>query len=215
MKKISTKSLIDSLCQDLKEEKPLPRVWQVVTIYLIFVFVLSLGVTLSIQPFRPTWWVDLQSPRFFIENLTLAFCVLVFAWMGVGLSIPGVSPLSVQLRWVGWVPLMFFVVLQLYGEPSIYHGEVGVRGGCYLEVFFVSGLGVILSLLWLKRSLCGPFTKISLFYLSMATGGSSFLMMQLACMYHPSHNFFAHGLPLCLAVILGMVVNRLGGNDSV
>ena len=209
MKANSIDHLIDSLSRELNKEKPLSPLLFTAVVYTLAITTLSLGIISYIQPFRPGWMEDLQSARFLIETLFITVCVFTSALIGVGLSLPGSS--IFKLKKIGWTPFALLTLSLLYGwldTPALERGSMGARSACHLEVFFISLIPIIWSLLWLKKSFPGPFKVISTLYLAMAACAPSLAIMQLACMYDPRHNFLYHLLPACLAKALALTISQ-------
>lgn len=188
--------LIAELSADLR---PVPKPAgsaAVVALWLFGAGAFSVLVLLLDGPFRIGSLHQLiVSPRFLLENLLGVVTIVALGMAGLRLAIPAITPLRARVAWP-LVLLVAWLALYAYGfhAPSLPPSMDGKRAHCVLEAAVV-GLPALLWGLWLARRwwpLHGTWTGC---LLGFASGAMPALLMQLACMYSPSHIFLYHLLP--------------------
>ena len=168
----------------------------VVALWLLGAGLFSVLALWLVAPFRSGSLQQLiDTPRFLLENL---LGVLTVGWLGVAglrLAIPTITPLGRRVAWP-LALLLAWLALYAYGfyAPSLAPSMHGKRPLCVLEAA-VDGLPALVWGLWLARRwwpLHGAWTGA---LLGLSAGAMPALLMQLACMYSPSHIFVFHLLP--------------------
>lgn len=167
-----------------------------VALWLFAACAFSVFALLLVGPFRVGSLQQLtESPRFLLENL---LGVLTVVWLGVTglrLAIPDITPVRSRVVWP-LALLAAWLALYAYGfhAPSLPVSMDGKRALCFLEAA-VDGLPALLWGLWLAHRwwpLHGAWTGC---LLGLSAGAMPALLMQLACMYSPSHIFLFHLVP--------------------
>lgn len=168
----------------------------VLTLWLFGAGLFSLVALLLVGPFRVgSLQQMLDTPRFALENLLGLATIVALGVTGLRLAIPSITPLRARVTWP-LVLLAAWLALYAYGfhAPSLPPSMDGKRALCFLEAA-IDGLPALLWGLWLARRwwpLHGAWTGC---LLGLAAGAMPALLMQLACMYSPSHIFLFHLLP--------------------
>jgi hypothetical protein len=175
----------------------------VLALWLLGGGAMSLCALLLAGPFRSGSMQQLAaSPRFLLESLLGVVTIVALGVAGLRLAIPTITPLRSRVAWP-LVLLAAWLALYAYGfhAPSLPPSMDGKRAHCVLEAA-VDGLPALLWGLWLARRwwpLHGAWTGG---LLGLSAGAMPALLMQLACMYSPSHIFLFHLLPgLALAAV--------------
>jgi hypothetical protein len=206
----SRDELIRELSGDLR---PAPRLRDPLRLTLIWWIGAWLFVTLAtiaVEPMRPGFGSQLlASPRFAGETL-FGILVGVFAIrVAFSTGIPG--PESTQRRIVLALGLLaLWASAYLYGlvDPALEPSMLGKRRLCFVEVWLY-GLPILLAALLLLRRLA-PLDRPSAGLVTGAAAGAiPALLMQLACMYIPSHILTHHIAPGAVLALLGAVAGRL------
>ena len=194
--KPAREQLIAQLSADLRPVVKPAGGSAVLALWLLGAGVFSLLALLLAGPFRVgSMQQMIDSPRFLLENL---LGVVTIVWLGIAglrLAIPSITPLRSRVAWP-LVLLTAWLALYAYGfhTPSLPPSMDGKRALCFLEAA-VDGLPALLWGLWLARRwwpLHGVWTGG---LLGLSAGAMPALLMQLACMYSPSHIFVFHLLP--------------------
>lgn len=165
--------------------------------------------TIAVQPLRPGFLDQiLASPRFAGETLfgLLAGALAIRVAFAVGA--PGRS----QRRWIVLAlgGLALWAGAYVYGltSPALEPSMLGKRPVCFLEVLLY-GLPTLAAGLLLLRRLA-PLERWSAgLVMGTAAGAMPGLLMQLACMYVPSHILSHHLGPVLGLALLGALVGRL------
>ncbi len=160
-------------------------------------------------PFRAGSLQQLMaSPRFLLENLLGLVTIVALGAAGLRLAIPSMAPLRARVVW----PLLLlaaWLALYAYGfhAPSLPPTMVGKRPHCLLESALV-GVPALIWGLWLARRWWPLHGAWSGLLLGLGAGAMPALLMQLACMYVPSHIFMYHLLPGLALGALGALAGR-------
>lgn len=201
--------LIAQLSADLRPVTKPAGSAAVVALWLFGAGVFSVLALLLVGPFRAGGLQQLiDYPRFLVENL---LGVVTVVWLGVAglrLAIPTITPLRARVAWPLTL-LAAWLALYAYGlhAPSLPPSMDGKRALCFLEAA-VDGLPALLWGLWLARRwwpLHGVWTGC---LLGLSAGAMPALLMQLACMYSPSHIFLFHLLPGLMLGGVGALAGR-------
>ena len=162
------------------------------TLSMVYVALLSL----ALGPYRSGFIEQLfDAPRFSAEMLMGTAALICFASAAVTESIPGND--ARWLRRAGWVLGLgwlsqFFIG---YGLPALEPSMLGKREHCAFEAYLYS-VPPLLGMLWLQRRRYVLRPVRAMLYGAIAAGMVPALMMQLACMYEPSHILLFHVLPV-------------------
>jgi len=188
--------LITNLVDDLV---PVPRRARVASPTCAWLVVAALFVTacyLLVQPFRPGLFEQLlTAPRFAIETALGITSAALLCAGGLALAVPALgSPwrrlapaLAALSAWLG-------LNLYAFAEPALAPSMIGKRPGCIWEVL-LAGTPPLLVLLWLARRRWPLRGAINGLALGLGAGALAATLMQLACLYEPTHNFVFHLLP--------------------
>ena len=188
--------LITELSADLRPVATPAGSATVVALWLLGAGAFSVVALLLVGPFRSASLQQLiASPRFLLENLLGVVTIVSLGVAGLRLAIPAITPLRARVAWP-LVLLAAWLALYVYGfhSPSLPPSMDGKRAHCVLEAAVV-GLPALLWGLWLARRWWPLHGAWSGCLLGLAAGAMPALLMQLACMYTPSHIFLYHLLP--------------------
>ena len=189
----------DLIAELVSEAKPVARpgrlVWPVLT-WLVATSVLALVAMLLTGPFRVGALSQLlANPQRLIEAALGAAAVLALAQAAFRSGIPGHAPglrsaslpLLILLAWVGAYVLAWL-------EPEAVYSMDGKRAHCWLEALLYGLPGLLFGYMALRRlfPLHGAWSGL---LLGLAAGAVPATLMQLACMWEPSHILLLHILP--------------------
>jgi hypothetical protein len=206
----SRSELIRRLSQELDAAPRLRGPFQLALLWWIGAWIFVVVATLAVQPMRPGFAGQLlASPRFAGESLfgMAAGAFAIGAAFAVG--IPGWgSPrrrITLALGLLAlWAGTYFYGLLDPALDPSM----LGKRALCFAEVL-IYGLPILLASLLLLRRLA-PLERWSAGLVTGAAAGAiPGLLMQLACMYIPSHILIFHLAPALALALLGSLAGRL------
>jgi hypothetical protein len=206
----SRSELIQEISQELAPDTRLRGPIQLALLWWIGAWILVVAVTLAVQPMRPGFAGQLlASPRFAIETL-LGFAA---GWMAIqtafALGIPGWGSPRRRVA-LALALLAFWASAYLYGlvSPALEPSMLGKRPHCFVEVL-IYGVPIMIAGLLLLRRLA-PLGRWSTgFVAGAAAGVIPGLLMQLACIYIPSHTLVYHIGPALIVALLGSLAGRL------
>lgn len=206
----SRSELIRELSDDLGPAPRLRGPFQLALLWWIGAWILVVVATLAVQPMRPGFADQLlASPRFAAETLLGIVAGAVAIGAAFALGIPGWgSPrrriaLALGLLAV-WAGSYFYGLV----DPALQPSMLGKRPLCYAEVLMY-GLPILVAGLLMLRRLA-PLERWSAGLVAGAAAGAiPGLLMQLACMYIPSHILIFHLAPALGLALLGSVAGRV------
>jgi hypothetical protein len=207
---VKTEDLITQLSGSLAAA---PRLWPLrwVTGWWIagsLVYVCTL--TWLLGPFRPGVAEQLSShPRFALE-MALGFGTLVcMAIAAFRDAVPGLD--SRLPRRIGWILAAGWLgnILAGYVAPMLEPSMLGKREHCALEAYLCS-LPPTLVAIWLQRRRFPLEPRRSATQAALAAGMMPAVLMQVACMYEPSHILEGHVLPVGVIALATWIGCRIG-----
>ena len=183
---------------------------QLALLWLIGAWISVVAATVAVQPMRPGFAGQLvASPRFAIETLLGLAAGAVAIRAAFALGIPGWGSPRRQIA-LPLALLAFWVSAYFYGlvNPALEPSMLGKRPHCFVEGL-VYGVGIMVAGLLLLRRLA-PLGRWSAgFVVGAAAGAIPSLLMQLACIYIPSHILAYHIAPGLAVALLGTLAGRL------
>jgi hypothetical protein len=205
----SRNELIRKLSEDLGPAPRLRAPSQLALLWWLGAWIFVVAATLAVQPMRPGFAEQLlTSPRFAGETLFGIAAGTFAIGVAFAVGIPGWgSPrrriaLALGLLTL-WTGAYFYGLLDPALEPSM----LGKRALCFVEVF-IYGLPTLIAGLLLLRRLA-PLERWSAgFLIGAAAGAIPGLLMQLACVYIPSHILVFHLAPALALALVGSLAGR-------
>jgi hypothetical protein len=208
--------LIESLKADLSPVRPAGAVAGVAVLWFLasVAYVLGLGVLLG--PFRPGFGAELlEAPRFSLEMILGLAALGCFLVLSLREAVPGLPVAG--LRGAAWTLLAVWLGQFLLGfaAPALEPSMLGKRDHCVWEAYLYS----VPPLVWLiylqrQRYVLEPVRAVG--HAALAAGLLPALMMQIACMYEPSHILSFHVLPVVIlaafAIGLTWLLTRRAGS---
>lgn len=167
------------------------------------------GVTIAVQPLRPGFFGQLlASPRFAGETLFGLLAGGLAIWVAFAVGTPG----RAQRRWIALAlgGLALWAGAYVYGlvSPALDPSMLGKRQLCFLEVLLYGLPTLAVGLLLLRR--LAPLERWSAgVVMGMAAGAMPGLLMQLACIYVPSHILSYHLAPVLALALMGALAGPL------
>lgn len=167
------------------------------------------AATLAVQPLRPGFLAQLlASPRFAGETLFGLLAGALAIWVAFAVGTPGRS----QRRWIVLAlgGLALWAGAYVYGlvSPALEPSMLGKRQVCFLEVLLYGVPTLAVGLLLLRR--LAPLERWSAgLLMGTAAGAMPGLLMQLACVYVPSHILSHHLGPVLGLALLGALAGPL------
>lgn len=204
----SRAEVIASLTRDLRPTRRARRASVAAAAWLFGSTMLVTGLTVVMGPLRPDFMSQLlQSPRFASETAWGMLVAFAAAGGALDLAIPGRAGLWRRVG-PGVLLLGAWASMLLYGlwDPALEPSMIGKRDHCSLEVVLYGSIPLVLGLLYVRG--LAPLARAwtgALF--AIAAGSVPALLMQLACMYDPSHALVHHLAPVAVLVAGG----ALGG----
>lgn len=195
------------LIQQLADElRPAPRVRaprHLAMLWGVGAWLFVVGATIAVQPLRPGVLDQLlDSPRFAGETLFGLLAGGLAVWVAFAVGAPGRSQRrSIALALGG---LALWAGLYVYGlvSPALEPSMLGKRQLCFLEVLLYGVPSLAVGLLLLRR--LAPLERWSAgLVMGAAAGAMPALLMELACMYVPSHILSHHLGPVLGLALLG------------
>lgn len=197
--------LITSLVDDLAPVRRRAPVATPTFAWLVLAAGFVTACYLLVQPFRPGFLEQLLlAPRFALETaLGIASAALLGAG-GLALAVPALGSPWRRLA-PALTALSAWVALNLYAfaEPALAVSMLGKRSGCIWEVL-LAGTPPLVALLWLARRRWPLHGAVNGLALGLGAGALAATLMQLACLYEPTHNLLFHLLPGLALGGLGM-----------
>jgi hypothetical protein len=201
--------LIRQLADELRPAPALRSPRHLALVWGAGAWLFVLGATIAVQPLRPGVFDQLlASPRFAGETLFGLLAGGIAVGVAFAVGVPGrshgrriVLALASLALWAG---------VYVYGlvSPALEPSMLGKRALCFLEVL-VWGLPTLAGGLLLLRRLA-PLERWSAgLVLGIAAGAMPALVMQLACMYVPSHILSHHLGPMLGLALLGALAAPL------
>jgi len=183
---------------------------QLALLWWVGAWIVVVAATLAVQPMRPGFTDQLlASPRFAIESLLGLVAGGVAIQTAFALGVPGWGSPRRRIA-VALALLAFWTSAYLYGlfSPALEPSMLGKRPHCFVEGLIYGILIMIASLLLLRR--LAPLNRWGAgFVAGAAAGAIPGLLMQVACIYIPSHILGYHLAPALMVALLGGLTGRL------
>ena len=200
---------IDALVADLT---PVRRAGDVRTRFVVWLVASHASVfalTWATGPFRPGAVEALLVPRFGLETALGLGSIALAGLAALSLGIPGLASrrtrIGIALTSLGlWLGVFALALLEPALEPTM----AGKREGCEHQTLLFGlpplllGLALLRSLAPLDRARTGAL-------LGAAAGAIPAALMQLACMYDPTHALTHHVAPVLGVVALGALLGPI------
>ena len=206
----SRSELIRELSQELDPAPRLRGPFQLALLWWVGAWIFVVVATIAVQPMRPGFTNQLlASPRFAGETLLGIAAGALAIGTAFALGIPGwgaprrriVLALGLLALWVG---TYFYGLVDPALEPSM----LGKRALCFAEVL-IYGVPILVAGLLLLRRLA-PLGRWSTGLVTGAAAGAiPGLLMQLACLYIPSHILIFHLAPALALALVGSLAGRV------
>jgi hypothetical protein len=206
----SRSELIREISQQPAPDTRLRGPFQLALLWWCGAWIVVVAATLAVQPMRPGFIGQLlASPRFAIETLLGFTAGGVAILTAFALGIPGWGS---HRRWMALclALLAFWASTYIYGlvNPALEPSMSGKRPHCFVEVL-IYGAPILAAGLWLLRRLA-PLDRWSAGVATgVAAGVIPGLLMQLACIYIPSHILTFHIAPAMALALFGSLAGRL------
>lgn len=163
-----------------------------------------------IQSYRPNFMKHLLNfPRFGIEIFSsFLFCVVLVYWVYSSL-IPGnkISKVAISIGIISGITLVGMLLMSFFimSPPA---SNLGARAHCVEEVFIFGLVGMLSFLYFLKKI---DFTVSWEKYIAMGlcAGLIPATLMQMACMYDPTHSLLWHYGPVLLISLMALLLPKL------
>jgi hypothetical protein len=202
--------VIRELSEDLGPAPRLRGPFQLALLWWIGAWIFVVAATLAVQPMRPGFADQLlASPRFAGETLFGVAAGLFAIGVAFAVGIPGWgSPL--RRIALALVLLVLWAGAYIYGlaDPALEPSMLGKRALCFVEVL-IHGLPILFVGLWLLRRLA-PLDRWSAGLVTGAAAGAiPGLLMQLSCVYIPSHILIFHLAPALALALVGSLAGRV------
>lgn len=206
MKKHTT--LIAELSSDLAPVSPRRNINLLALAWFVLSAVFVVAITRLVGPMRPGFLSQLATePRFLLETLMGVMAILWISLLAFRSSVP--AGLSKRFAMTGLVLMALWLGQYVIGfvSPALEPSGLGKRDYCYVETLLYA-LPVIVSGLFLVRRLYPLRPVRTALSVGLVAGMLPALVMQLACMYEPTHIMVFHVLPGLLMVAVSAVIAR-------
>ena len=207
---MTTDQLIRQLGNRLTPSPARMPVLQIAMLWLVMSIAYVVFTMLLIGPFREGASEQLiDHPRFALENAAGFFAIVFWTLGAFVASIPGVST-----RWFKRLGSAFLVLWVLdfvvgYVSPALEPSMLGKRQACSLEAYLYS-VPPTIAAIWLQARRYPLRPVQSAIHAATAAAMIPAVLMQLACMYAPTHILQHHVLPIAvLALATAAVVYGL------
>ncbi len=173
-------------------------------------FAIAIASTVATGPVRPGTGAALAgSPQLLLECAIGLGGVGLSGWAALSLGIPGLATRSRRVGLaLGGCALWVAAIAVGFVAPALEPSMAGKRESCELQVLLFSIPPLLLGLLLLRGlatfDRAGPGAL-----LGIAAGTCPALLMQLACMYDPSHAMSHHVAPILGVAALGAMLGPL------
>jgi hypothetical protein len=202
----SLPNTISSLVESLEPVRRRGHTGALSARWLLAGWLAATAAVVALGPLRPGLLGQIaSSPQFLLENLLGLACGAVLTIVGFQLCIPGPSRM-IRVRWA-------FTLLGLWvgasaialWSPALPPSMLGKRPGCALEILGLAAPLLAVALI-AARGLAPLQPRWTGALLGAAAGAIPGLLMQLACMYEPTHILAYHLAPVGLLTLLGATV---------
>ncbi|MGH1471339.1 MAG: NrsF family protein [Cellvibrionaceae bacterium] len=215
---ISREQLVEQLTADLPASKQRFNVYILLLGWVSLAWLFSISLTLFQAPLRPSWFEQLTTSPQFILEMSLGFSVIVLvALVTFQKAVPGLSRAS--LFWGTLVVTILWIttlLAEIYYPPFAPSME-GKRALCDLEVVAYSLPLMFFGFLVLKKGFVLNWTLVG-FGIGLVSGFIPAVLMQLACMYDPSHALQCHILPAVfvsgVGTLIGFFLKMMAGKKK-
>ncbi len=199
---------IESIVDDLTEQKsifsPEKR-----TLLFLPIYVGSIALIMyMIAPYRENFISDFQSIHFLFEFLSGIICFGLLIYSSYLSVVPGALKKRNHIVFLLLVLFYSFVVLMSFSSPALTPSMDGKRATCVFEVLFLSILPLAHLIFLLKRGVFYYKSNIT-FYAGLACALIPAVIMNIACMYDPIHNFKFHFMPVFIVgAIAALIIKK-------
>lgn len=145
--------------------------------------------------------------QFTFETIASLLSLFVTSYVVFKMNIPGISVSSME-KALAFAPISFFAGFLLYGmyvEPSVAPTMVGKRPHCVFEVLALSVPPLFFLLYQLSKG-HSRYSGAQFLMMGLAASSVPMTVMQVACMYDPTHNLKYHLGPGLVVSVLFTVV---------
>lgn len=203
-------AFVKGLATDHRRRRPLMVPSRRALLWYAIAFVISAVLMYFVQVFRPGFASQLLHHPFFLIEIASA---LLFSFGGAYLllshSIPGER--GPKRLVVGLYTLAVLFAVGLVASFTSLAPEsttVGARHACWLEVLAYGAICLVVMIVMMRRGFVRFSWSRGMLY-GLVAGLVPAALMQLACMYNPSHALVFHYLPTLVLVVLGLVLMRM------
>ena len=200
-------TLIDDLVGDLKPVKRPGRVGAGAAVWLAIASVYSIVIVIATGPLRPGAVANLIAiPTFGIETAVAVLAICATAFAALRSAVPGahgpVHALSGAL-----VPLVVWAAIYVVGlwYPAHPVSTLGARSHCIWQVVLYS-LPTLGLMLYMARRQFPLWPRTTAALAGAAAAAIPGALMQIGCMYVPSHILSHHLTPILITAAIGALV---------
>lgn len=202
--------LIENLADDLRPTRGPRPVEAWIALWWVVSWVLVYTATVVEAPLREGWRMQLLThPRFLAEMLLGAVAGAAAIGGAFRLAVPGpgrpAARLALPLLLLGLWVVAYLVRL---AWPALEPSMAGKREGCWIRVLLYATPPLLLGLALLRRF--APLDRAATGAIAGAAAGAiPGLLMQVACLYDPTHILLAHLAPVAAMAALGAALGAL------
>lgn len=208
---MTTDRLISELGSQLTPSPSRRPIWQITLLWLTLSAAYVATTMLVLGPFRPGSLLQLADhPRFALENAFGAAAIVFWALSAFFGSVPGMATRWYKILGLTFLGLWVANFVFGYVSPALEPSMFGKRGHCALEAYLYS-VPPTLAAIWIQARRYALEPVRSAVHAALAAGMIPAVLMQLACMYAPTHILQHHALPVAVvAVATGAIVYGIG-----
>lgn len=203
-------AFIKGLVANHRRRRPLLLAGKRALLWYAIAFPATVAMMHYVQAFRPGFVDQLaHHPLFLIEVVSALLFAPVGAYVALASSIPGerVSKRAVIGLWV-LIALFGIGLVAGFTPLAPETSTVGARHACWLEVLVYGAVCLMIFGIMVRRGWVRFSWTRGILY-GLAAGLVPAALMQLACMYNPSHALIFHYLPTVILITLGLAIMRL------
>lgn len=202
-------AFIKNLTDQHRRQRPLMLSWLRALLWFAVAVLVSAVWMYSVQPFRSGFAGQLVHHPLFLLEIGSAF--LLSAWGAYVLMVRSTPGERMPRGAVAtlWILAVLFVAgfassfTHLAPEATM----VGKRGECWHEVVTYGAVVLLILVAMVRRGWVRFSWRLGMLY-GLVAGFIPAALMQLACMYVPSHAFKFHYLPILILVPVGILAMR-------
>lgn len=182
-----------------------PSQWRALS-WLIVLLVLNSLAFLLYQQFRPGFLNDLLNyPRLAIEIIAATGLIFLIFYFSLSDLIPGKKiTLSTKLFFSLFSAVLILSLYFSFSLPSPESSTLGARAFCVEEVLLYGLIGLFSCFYFIKRN-DFPLSRKSYLLIGAGTMLVPGFLMQLACMYSPTHGLLLHYGPILFGLFFGFL----------